>query len=71
MEENEKVWEGIQEDINRWMKVCGEEREVFGNSDYTKAFELQEENCQPISGSKRQMEMIQANWIIFHCIQTQ
>ena len=36
----------------------GGEREVFGNSDCTKALELLKENCEPISGSKRQMEMI-------------
>lgn len=36
----------------------GRWREIFGNSDCTKALELLKENCEPISGSKRQTEMI-------------
>ena len=69
MKRSEKGFRKIS--IGGWKFVVKREREVFGNSDYTKAFELQKENCQPISGSKRQMEMIQANLIIFHCIQMQ
>lgn len=40
------------------------------NPSFVRAFQLQKENCQPVSGSKSQMEMIQGNVIVFHCIET-
>lgn len=46
------------------------EREIMDNSSFVRAFQLQKENCQSVSGSKSQMEMIQGNVIVFHCIET-
>lgn len=55
--------------IDEWNFVGEDDRGHWQLRLY-EGIELQKENRQPISGSKRQMKMIQGNVIVFHCIQT-